>query len=80
VIEFNAAWAAGLNGCDPDKVLSAIVVACEPISHAPAKSQVTGVEVPDNAVTGALLPCWVFACRYKMAQKSQEQSWPIKHH
>src|SRR6266403_5959230 len=27
----------------------------------------------------ALLPCWVFACEYKMAQESQEQSWPIKH-
>src|SRR5436190_22721324 len=28
----------------------------------------------------ALLPCWVFTCGYKMAQESQEQSWPIKHH
>ena len=27
VIEFNAAWGAGLNGCDPDKVLAAIVAA-----------------------------------------------------
>jgi hypothetical protein len=27
VIEFNAAWGAGLNGCDPDKVLPAIVAA-----------------------------------------------------
>ena len=27
VIEFNAAWGAGLNGCDPDKVLPAIVTA-----------------------------------------------------
>jgi hypothetical protein len=31
VVEFNAAWGAGLNGCDPDKVLPAIVVASEPI-------------------------------------------------
>jgi hypothetical protein len=29
VIEFNAAWGAGLNGCDPDKVLPAIVAASE---------------------------------------------------
>jgi hypothetical protein len=27
VVEFNAAWGAGLNGCDPEKVLSAIVAA-----------------------------------------------------
>lgn len=27
VIEFNAAWGAGLNGCDPDKILPAIVAA-----------------------------------------------------
>lgn len=32
VIEFNAAWGAGLNGCDADKVLPAIVVASEPLS------------------------------------------------
>jgi ATP-grasp domain-containing protein len=38
VIEFNAAWGAGLNGCDPDKVLPAIVVASEPISDSPAKN------------------------------------------
>jgi ATP-grasp domain, R2K clade family 2 len=38
VIEFNAAWGAGLNGCDPDKVLPAIVVASEPISDFPAKN------------------------------------------
>jgi hypothetical protein len=38
VIEFNAAWGAGLNGCDPDKVLSAIIVASEPISDCPEKS------------------------------------------
>ena len=30
VIEFNAAWGAGLNGCDPEKVLPAIVAASEP--------------------------------------------------
>jgi hypothetical protein len=30
VIEFNAAWGAGLNGCDPDMVLPAIVAASEP--------------------------------------------------
>ncbi len=30
VIEFNAAWGAGLNGCDPDKVLPAIVAASGP--------------------------------------------------
>lgn len=27
VVEFNALWGAGLNGCDPDKVLPAIVAA-----------------------------------------------------
>lgn len=27
VIEFNAAWGAGLNGCDPEKVLPAVVAA-----------------------------------------------------
>jgi hypothetical protein len=32
VIEFNAAWGAGLNGCDPDKILPAIVAASEPMS------------------------------------------------
>ena len=32
VIEFNAAWGAGLNGCDPDKVLPAIVAASGPQS------------------------------------------------
>jgi hypothetical protein len=26
------------------------------------------------------VPCRVFACGYKMAHESQEQSWPIKHH
>ncbi len=30
VIEFNAAWGAGLNGCDPTKVLPAIVAASQP--------------------------------------------------
>jgi ATP-grasp domain-containing protein len=30
VIEFNAAWVAGLNGCDPDAVLPAIVSASGP--------------------------------------------------
>jgi hypothetical protein len=29
VIEFNAAWGAGLNGCDPESALSAIVAASE---------------------------------------------------
>jgi hypothetical protein len=38
VIEFNPAWGAGLNGCDPDKVLPAIVVASQPISDFPAKN------------------------------------------
>jgi hypothetical protein len=38
VIEFNAAWGAGLNGCDADKVLPAIVLASEPISDFPAKN------------------------------------------
>jgi ATP-grasp domain-containing protein len=38
VIEFNAAWGAGLNGCDPDKVLPAILVASEPFSDSPAKN------------------------------------------
>jgi hypothetical protein len=32
VIEFNAAWGAGLNGCDPEKVLPAIVAASGPQS------------------------------------------------
>jgi hypothetical protein len=32
VIEFNAAWGAGLNGCDADKVLPAIVAASGPQS------------------------------------------------
>lgn len=27
VIEFNAAWGAGLNGCDPAKVLPAVLAA-----------------------------------------------------
>jgi hypothetical protein len=31
VIEFNAAWGAGLNGCDSDRVLPAIVVASETV-------------------------------------------------
>jgi ATP-grasp domain, R2K clade family 2 len=30
VIEFNAAWGAGLNGCDSDKVLPSIIAASEP--------------------------------------------------
>lgn len=30
VIEFNAAWGSGLNGCDPMKVLPAIVAASDP--------------------------------------------------
>jgi hypothetical protein len=30
VIEFNAAWGSGLNGCNPDKVLPAIVAASGP--------------------------------------------------
>jgi ATP-grasp domain-containing protein len=38
VIEFNAAWGAGLNGCDSDRVLPAIVVASEPLSDRLAKS------------------------------------------
>lgn len=29
VIEFNAAWGAGLNGCNAEKVLAAIVSATE---------------------------------------------------
>jgi hypothetical protein len=32
VIEFNAVWGAGLNGCDPNKVLPAIVAASGPQS------------------------------------------------
>lgn len=31
VIEFNASWGAGLNGCDPDRALAAILAASEPI-------------------------------------------------
>jgi len=30
VVEFNAAWGAGLNGCDPEKVWPVIVAASEP--------------------------------------------------
>jgi ATP-grasp domain, R2K clade family 2 len=30
VIEFNAAWGAGLNGCDPEKILPAILAASGP--------------------------------------------------
>lgn len=30
VVEFNAAWGAGLNGCDPEKALPAILAASEP--------------------------------------------------
>jgi hypothetical protein len=30
LIEFNAAWGAGLNGCDPDKVFPAIIAASGP--------------------------------------------------
>lgn len=30
VIEFNSAWGAGLNGCDPGKVIAAILAASEP--------------------------------------------------
>jgi hypothetical protein len=33
VIEFNASWGAGLNGCDADKVLPAILAASEPIAR-----------------------------------------------
>ena len=32
LIEFNAAWSADLNGCDPDNVLPAIVAASGPES------------------------------------------------
>jgi hypothetical protein len=35
LIEFNAAWGAGLNGCDPEKVLPAIVAASEPAGDSP---------------------------------------------
>jgi hypothetical protein len=42
-------------------------------------SKISG-NASNQAEPMALLPCWVFACGYKMAQKSQEQSWPIKHH
>ena len=38
IIEFNAAWGAGLNGCDPDKVLPAIVMASGPIHDPPTKN------------------------------------------
>jgi ATP-grasp domain, R2K clade family 2 len=30
VIEFNSAWGSGLNGCDPEKVLPAIIAASDP--------------------------------------------------
>ena len=38
VIEFNAAWGAGLNGCDSDKVLPSIAVASKPFSDFSAKN------------------------------------------
>lgn len=38
LIEFNAAWGAGLNGCDADKVLPAIVVASGPNPDLPTKN------------------------------------------
>jgi hypothetical protein len=38
VIEFNAAWGAGLNGCDCDKVLPAIVAASEPFADPAARN------------------------------------------
>jgi hypothetical protein len=38
VIEFNAAWGAGLNGCDSDKVLPAIVAASEPFADPAARN------------------------------------------
>lgn len=31
VVEFNAAWGSGLNGCDPEKILPAILAASETI-------------------------------------------------
>jgi len=42
VIEFNAAWGAGLNGCDPEKVLPSIVAASGPgcESNHPAENSV----------------------------------------
>lgn len=30
VIEFNAAWGAGLNGCDPEKIVAVILAASDP--------------------------------------------------
>jgi hypothetical protein len=30
VIEFNATWGAGLNGCNPEKVIAAILAASGP--------------------------------------------------
>lgn len=38
VIEFNAPWGAGLNACDPDKLLPAIVMASGPIHDLPTKN------------------------------------------
>jgi len=31
VIEFNAAWGAGLNGCHPEKVWPAVIAASGPV-------------------------------------------------
>jgi TonB family protein len=45
----------------------------------PKGSKISG-NASNQAEPMALLPCGVFACGYKMAQESQEQSWPIKHH
>jgi len=33
VIEFNAAWGAGLNGCNPERFLPAIVAASGAVSR-----------------------------------------------
>lgn len=42
VVEFNAAWGAGLNGCDAEKVLPGIVAASGPGGdpHLPAEDYI----------------------------------------
>lgn len=51
-----------------------------PVIRLPEKGSKISCTVSNQAESMALLPCWILACAYKMAQESQEQSWPIKHH
>jgi hypothetical protein len=57
---------------------------CDVLEVLIRRNRTKGSKISGNASNQAepmaLLPCWVFACGYKMAQESQEQSWPIKYH